>query len=70
MGGTVTDHHFELRLDGREPARFATLQGAMAQGVLNPCAAGGIWYVGAAGTGPVMLVRYRTNGSPVLVQRL
>jgi hypothetical protein len=61
----MSDHYFELRLDGREPAQHRTLQGAMADAASRPGATGGIWTVGTAGAEPVATIRYTAAGTEV-----
>lgn len=58
----MKDHYYELRLEGMEPERFRTLQGAMAKAVLALGVPGGIWQVIDEGDEPVLVVVYYEGG--------
>jgi len=54
----MDDHYYELRLEGMQPSRHRTLQGAMAKALLQEEPSGGIWQVIEEGDEPAQVVRY------------
>jgi hypothetical protein len=61
----ISDHYFELRIDGLEPARYRSLQSAMADAASRHAASASIWTVGTVGAEPVVTIRYTTKGTEV-----